>query len=132
MALFGAPLALENHEACAVRAAHEMLAQLPRLSPVWEAKCGRPLRIGVGINTGDAVVGVMGADHRREYSAIGDTVNLASRLESATKELKSPLVMSEATAKALGDDFGLVELRELFVKGRAEAVRTYAAEPKER
>jgi adenylate cyclase len=130
MALFGAPLPLDDHAACAVRVAQEMLAQLPRLSPVWEAKCGRPLRIGVGIHTGDAVVGVMGADHRREYSAIGDTVNLASRLESATKELKSPLVISQATAEALGEQFTLVELRELYVKGRAEAVRTYAPEPK--
>ncbi len=97
MALFGAPLAQEDHAARAVRAALEMVAQLPVLSPKWEARSGHALRIGVGINTGDAVVGVMGADHRREYSAIGDTVNLASRLEGVTKEFKTPIVISQYT-----------------------------------
>lgn len=132
MALFGAPLPQEDHAARAVRAAQEMLAALPQLSPRWEALSGRPLRIGIGINTGEAVVGVMGADHRREYSAIGDTVNLASRLESATKELKTPLVVSQYTAHALAGAFPLRPLQELHVKGRAEAVATFAVEPTER
>jgi adenylate cyclase len=105
-----------------------MIAQLPHLSPKWEAKSGRPLRIGVGINTGDAVVGVMGADHRREYSAIGDTVNLASRLEGTTKEFKTPVVISQYTADRIKEQFRLRELAEINVKGRAEAVRVFAIE----
>ncbi len=128
MALFGAPLPQEDHAARAVRAAQEMIAQLPVLSPKWEARCGRALRIGVGINTGDAVVGVMGADHRREYSAIGDTVNLASRLEGVTKEFKTPIVISQYTADAVGETFALRELSEVRVKGRVEAVRVFAVE----
>ena len=128
MALFSAPLPQEDHAARAVRAAQEMIAQLPILSPKWEAKCGRALRIGVGINTGAAVVGVMGADHRREYSAIGDTVNLASRLEGVTKEFKTPIAMSQATAEAVGSGFRLRELGKVHVKGRGEEVRVFTVE----
>ena len=128
MALFSAPLVQADHARRAVRAGVEMIAQLPVLSPTWQAKCGRPLRIGVGINTGEAVVGVMGADHRREYSAIGDTVNLASRLEGVTKEFKTPLAISQATADAVGTEFRLRELGEVHVKGRGEGVRVFTVE----
>jgi adenylate cyclase len=128
MALFGAPLPQPDHAARALRAAREMIDQLPDLSPKWLAKCGRPLRIGVGINTGEAVVGVMGADHRREYSAIGDTVNLASRLEGVTKEFKTPIAISQNTASAVGEEFRLRELGEVHVKGRGEGVRVFTLE----
>jgi adenylate cyclase len=128
MALFGAPLAQEDHAIRAARTALEMVAQLPILSPKWEAKSGRPLQIGVGVNSGEAVVGVMGADSRREYSAIGDTVNLASRLEGVTKELKTPIVVSHATMAQLGGRFQVRELSELKVKGREEAVQVYAVD----
>jgi len=128
MGLFGAPLPQEDHAVRAVRAGLEMLAQIPHLSPKWEAKCGRPLRIGVGINTGEAVVGTMGADSRHEYSAIGDTVNLASRLEGATKDLGVPMVVSHVTASGLGKQFQMRELSELQVKGRQESVHVFAVE----
>jgi adenylate cyclase len=128
MALFGAPLVQQDHAVRAVRAGAEMIAQIALLSPAWEAKCGRPLRIGVGINTGEAVVGVMGADTRREYSAIGDTVNLASRLEGITKEFKTPLAISQTTANAVGTEFRLRELGEAHVKGRGEGVRVFTVE----
>ena len=128
MGLFGAPLAQDDHASRAVRAALEMVQQIPVLSPKWEARSGRPLQIGVGINSGEAVVGVMGADSRREYSAIGDTVNLASRLEGVTKDFKTPIVVSHATVLALADGFQVRELSELKVKGRQEAVRVYAVE----
>jgi adenylate cyclase len=128
MGLFGAPLPQEDHAVRAVQAALEMVAQVPILSPKWEARCGRRLRIGVGINSGEAVVGVMGADSRREYSAIGDTVNLASRLEGVTKDFKTPIVISQATAEGLGDRFRVRELSELRVKGRAEPVRVFAVD----
>jgi adenylate cyclase len=128
MGLFGAPLPQGDHAIRALRAALEMVAQLPLLSPKWEARSGRPLQIGVGVNTGEAVVGVMGADSRREYSAIGDTVNLASRLEGVTKDFKTPIVVSHATVLALGDRFRVRELSELKVKGRQESVRVYAVD----
>jgi len=128
MGLFGAPLPQEDHAARALRAALEMVAQIPVLSPKWEARSGRPLQIGVGVNSGEAVVGVMGADSRREYSAIGDTVNLASRLEGVTKDFRTPIVVSHATVTALGDRFQVRELSELKVKGRQESVRVYAVD----
>ena len=86
MALYNVPLAQPDHAARAVRTAIEFQQRMRALSARWEAKLGGPLRAGVGINTGDAVVGTMGARQRLEYTAIGDTVNLASRLESLTKE----------------------------------------------
>lgn len=128
MGLFGAPLPQEDHAARAVRAALEMIAQVPVLSQKWETRSGRPLRIGVGIHSGEAVVGVMGADSRREYSAIGDTVNLASRLEGVTKDFKTPIVVSHFTVAALAGRFQVRELSELLVKGRQEAVRVYAVD----
>lgn len=128
MGLFGAPLPQEDHAARAVRAALEMVAKVPLLSPRWEARCGRPLRIGVGIHSGEAVVGVMGGDSRREYSAIGDSVNLASRLEGVTKDFKTSIIVSHATVAALAGRFQVQELSELKVKGRQETVRVYAVE----
>jgi adenylate cyclase len=128
MGLFGVPLPDEDHARHAVRAALEMVAQLPVLSPKWEARTGRPLRIGVGISTGEAVVGIMGADYRHEYSAIGDTVNLASRLEGLTKELKALVVMSHFTAAEVEGEFQVRQLSELQVKGRQERVRVFAVD----
>ena len=128
MGLFGVPLPHEDHATRAVRAALEMVAQLPVLSPKWEARTGRPLRIGVGISTGEAVVGIMGADYRHEYSAIGDTVNLASRLEGLTKELKALVVMSHFTAAEVEGEFQVRQLSELQVKGRQERVRVFAVD----
>ncbi|MBI4573136.1 MAG: adenylate/guanylate cyclase domain-containing protein [candidate division NC10 bacterium] len=128
MGLFGVPLPDEDHARHAVRAALEMVAQLPVLSPKWEARTGRPLRIGVGVSTGEAVVGIMGADYRHEYSAIGDTVNLASRLEGLTKELKAPVIVSHFTAAEVEGEFQVRQLSELQVKGRQERVRVFAVD----
>jgi adenylate cyclase len=129
MALFGAPLPQPDHAARACRAALAMMERLERLNADWAAAGATPLAMGIGIHTGPAVVGFVGDVERRlDYTAIGDTVNLASRLQDQTKELGAPIVVSDATARAAGADFSLRPLGEARVRGRVEAVGVHALE----
>lgn len=121
MAFWGAPVDNPDHAASAVRAALEMSAALDDFRKV----SGFPdLNIGIGVHTGTAMVGMVGSDQRYDYTVIGDTVNLASRIEGHTKDCARILV-SAATRKACGDRFRF-EDRGLFkIKGREEDVRLY-------
>jgi adenylate cyclase len=120
MALFGAPLAFEDHAARACRTALEMTATLKRLDREWEA-LGRPrLRVGVGLNTGVAAVGNMGSDRLFDYTAIGDNVNLASRLEGLNKHYDTSILISAHTAQALKGAFVLQEVDLVQVKGKKQ------------
>ncbi len=131
MALYGAPFEQPNHAEQAVRTALEFQDQVKVLSERWEAKCGVRLRNGVGINTGDAVVGTIGSQQRLEYTAIGDTVNLASRLEGLTKDFLSPIVVSESTHEEVKHLFYSRYLGEVKVKGKEIPVKIYAVEKAE-
>jgi adenylate cyclase len=124
MAFWGAPLPEEEQERMAATCAAEMIRSARRLAASWRERGGPPLAIGVGLATGDAVVGNVGAEQLRGYTAIGDTVNLASRLEGKTKELGTPVVLDEATATASG--LAVRAVGEITVKGRSAAVRVYA------
>jgi len=131
MALYGAPFDQPNHAEQAVRTALEFQEQVKALSERWEAKCGVRLRNGVGINTGEAVVGTIGSQQRLEYTAIGDTVNLASRLEGLTKDFLSPVVISENTYEEVKHLFYSRYLGEVKVKGKEIPVKIYAVEKAE-
>lgn len=127
MVLFGAPADDPYQEEHAMRAAIEMQSELHRLAEKWKAE-GVVVRSGVGINSGPAVVGNIGSHRRMDYTAIGDTVNLASRLESATKELGVDILISEYTYVALRGIFKFKDMGSIRVKGKSEAVQTYTVE----
>ncbi len=127
MALFGAPFPGEMDANNAMRAANDMIVTLRTLNATFAAAGKRLIEIGVGLNTGDAVVGSIGSPKRMEYTAIGDTVNLASRLESACKTYGVKVIVSEFTVRQLTDPWRLRELDLMRVKGKQQPVAIYEA-----
>ena len=123
MAFWGAPAAQEDHAARAVAAALEMSEALEEMRGKL-GHIGADLEIGIGIHSGTAVVGLIGSNDRLDYTAIGDTVNLASRVESTTKGIARVLV-TEATRNAAGDGFQWRDCGTHQVKGREEGVRLF-------
>ena len=117
MAFFGAPQPLDNPCEPAFAAACDMLERLRQLNAKLAARGEAPIDIGIGLQVGDAVVGHVGADTRHDYTAIGDTVNVASRLEGLTKEVGFPLVCSAEVFRALGNRSGFEALGERAIKG---------------
>jgi adenylate cyclase len=132
MAFWNAPLDDDKHQLNACNAAVDMLERIAGLNKAREeeAKEGDrafvPLNIGVGLNTGNAVVGNMGSDSRFNYSVFGDSVNLASRLEGQTKEYGFPIIVGSRTALAVKDHFAILELDFIMVKGKKEPEVIYA------
>jgi len=125
MALYNVPFEAPDHAAQAVRTALEFQRRLAPLAERFAAKHRGTLACGVGINTGDAVVGTIGSVQRLEYTAIGDTINLGSRLESITKDFNVPVVISEATWLEVKDLFETRYLGEVHVKGKEIPVKIY-------
>ena len=125
MAFWGAPLDDHGHAAHAVEAALKMQVVAEQLSKSFVVRGLPPLSIGIGIHTGRARVGDMGSKLRRVYTAIGDTVNLASRLESLTKHFETSILVSEATVQAV-PALEFIELDSVLVQGRSERVVIYA------
>ncbi len=128
MVEFGAPLDDQIQEKHAVATAVGMQLELQKLLLKWE-KEGKPqIEVGIGIHTGFAVVGNIGSEKRIEYTAIGDTVNVAARLEQATKVLKKPILISDITYEAVKDQFKATSLGPMILPGRKEAITVYAIE----
>lgn len=129
MAFFGAPVAQADHPRRAVRTALEMLAAVAELQAAWQAQTGVPLKIGVGIHTGDVVIGNVGSEQKKEYTIIGDTVNLASRLESLNKEHQTRILASEVTRARVEDGgIGWREIGSVRIRGREQEVKLYEPE----
>lgn len=122
MAIFGAPQPLERPEKNALEAAQEMLERLAEVNRELAAQHEPPLRIGIGLHTGEVVVGHVGSQARHEYTAIGDVVNVASRIEGLNKVVNCSIVVSEAVAKALGYPEMLVNLGQRPISGAAPQV----------
>jgi adenylate cyclase len=130
MALFGAPVALPDAAARALAAARDMADSLAEMNRELEAEGQPTLAFGVGINTARVVAGNMGSNTRLNYTVIGDGVNLASRLESMTKDPvhRTSIIISEATARAVGEESKLRSLGAVTVKGKTEAVKVFAVD----
>jgi adenylate cyclase len=133
MALFGAPEDQPDAPVRAVRAALGMQRRLAALNAELAEMVGKPIETGIGLHHGPAAVGVIGAPSKREYSAIGDTVNTASRLEGLTKDVGYAIVAGETVIRALPSDLaaevGPQDLGEVTVKGKAGAVRVFGLGP---
>jgi adenylate cyclase len=125
MAVFGAPVPKADDAVRAVRAAVRMRKALLHLNERLVARGVEPLRTGIGIHSGEVVAGNIGSERRMEYTVIGDAVNLASRLESATKDEGADILVSEDTYALVRDSVEARPVRELTVKGRAQPVMTY-------
>lgn len=122
MAIFNAPLDVADHPEKACKSAIEMMVELEKIDGAFKAKGMPAIDIGIGINTGYAVVGNMGADMRFDYTAIGDTVNLASRLEGQNKYYGTHIIISEFTAAKVKDKFVMREIDLLQVMGKEKPV----------
>ncbi len=129
MAYFGAPIPDPDHAAHAVDCALAMIAELDGLNATRAARGAPALKIGVGLHTGSAVVGDIGAPrHRLDYTAIGDTVNVASRIEGLTKAAGSPILVSETTRQRAAGRHTFRALAPMNIRGKTEPVMLFAPE----
>ena len=123
MAIFNAPLDQADHEEQAIDCGLQIIENMEALNQEMQQEGLPAIAIGIGINSGKAVIGNMGSESRFDYTAIGDAVNTAARLESATKEQKVDLLIGESTSKASVKVLNLVN--EIYVKGKEKGLRVY-------
>jgi len=109
----------------AVRAARAMMSELRKLNAKWVKEGRTEWQIGIGLNHGEVIVGDMGSRQRKEFAVIGDSVNLASRLESLTKEYHVDILLGESVANLVRDQFHLRTVYLVQVKGKTQAVQTF-------
>ena len=129
MAIFGAPLPLDDCAGSAVAAAQEMIELVEQFNLERAAARKAPIRIGIGIATGDVVAGYTGTQQRATYTCIGDTVNLAARLEAHTKRVQRAILIDAATRQGVGASVQLIALGDVQFKGKAVAEQVYAVAP---
>ena len=127
MAVFGAPVPQADHAVRACRTALAMMAELGELDKKWRREGKEPFRMGVGINTGEVIVGNLGSDQRFDYTVIGDPVNLAARLEGLNKDFPeaSGIIISEFTYELAKNHIQVRPLGEVKVKGKVKPVTVY-------
>ncbi len=125
MAIFGEPIQDKNHAQNAVRCAWEMLQKVKELQKKWAGEGKPKIEIGIGINTGEVFVGNIGSVNRMEYTVIGDTVNLASRLESYNKIYKTKLLISPTTFEEVKGFTDVIKISDVQIRGKANKMDIY-------
>jgi adenylate cyclase len=128
MALFGVESGPQEGSRQALAAAKAMVERVNRLSDSLSAELAQPLKLGIGIHCGPAIVGSMGYGTTVHVTAIGDTVNVASRLQDSTKEYGCQLVISDEVARQSGLDTALLPRHELTVRNRREALSIFVVD----
>lgn len=128
MAIWGAPVRTQDHPQQAIRTALRMVERMPQINEHLAALGYPEVRVGIGINTGYAVQGNIGSERKLDYTVIGDTVNLASRLEGLTKNYACDILVSEFTYEHIKDQFICIYADEVKVKGKDKAVKVYKVE----
>ncbi|HUX90404.1 MAG TPA: adenylate/guanylate cyclase domain-containing protein [Gallionellaceae bacterium] len=128
MAFWGAPVKSPDHAEQAVLAGEEMLEGLKEVNRILKERGFKhEINIGIGINTGMATIGNIGSEKKKNYTVVGDAVNLSSRLESITKEHKTPLLFSEYTYNKIKDKIPCKLIGNVTVKGRGQSVDIYTS-----
>jgi adenylate cyclase len=129
MAFWNAPLDEPQHAKMAVKTALQMMESLDAFNAEVTAEGIPAFGMGLGINTGTVVVGNMGSDQRFDYTCLGDSVNLASRLEGQSKPYGVKIILGELTAEQVKDEYPVVELDCIAVKGKTKGVKIYTLAP---
>jgi adenylate cyclase len=125
MAIFGAPVDDPDSARHAIEAAHDMVLELAEVNRRLAARGSQPIAIGIGLHSGEALVGNIGSAQKMEYTAIGDVVNVASRIEGRTKEHKASILISGETLRAAGEGISAKYIGKELLKGRAEPIEIY-------
>jgi class 3 adenylate cyclase len=128
MAVFGAPFPQEDHALRAAEAAMSMHGRQAALNATWEAQDLEPFGLGIGLSTGEVAAALLGSPERLEYTVVGDTVNMAQRLQELARPAGTT-VLSEQTVKVLGNHASVRQLELQLVKGRDTPVQAFAIDP---
>ncbi|MFA5478492.1 MAG: adenylate/guanylate cyclase domain-containing protein, partial [Candidatus Muiribacteriota bacterium] len=123
--VWGAPVPQNNHVELSVRCGFGMLKKLDELQEKWKKEGVEPFNIGIGINTGEMIVGNMGSPKRMDYTVIGDAVNTGARIEALTRQFKTSFIVSESTYIHVKDIVEAELLGKVSVKGKANQIKVY-------
>ena len=126
MAIFGAPVPREDHRRAAALAGRQMIDLIRLFNEEQAVRGRRQIQIGIGIASGRVIAGYTGTHQRATYTCVGDTVNVAARLESHTKVVRRPILIDEETRRGLGDGIAVEPQGEVLVKGKTESINVYA------
>ncbi|MBW2635609.1 MAG: adenylate/guanylate cyclase domain-containing protein [Deltaproteobacteria bacterium] len=124
-AVFGAPVYYDDHPDMAIRAALDMQKRLVTLNQRLKAQNVKPIRHGIGVHTGAVLAGIIGSKERSSYALVGDTVNLASRIQELTKDFSCEIILSQTTHDLITGSYAMQQLSAMKVKGKSQEVMVY-------